>query len=99
MDAEDALTVKEYLADTDLLHSNHFFELLGINGLLTKRLIQLSNGENKRVQLAKALLQKPDVLLLDNPFLGLDTDAREMLNRILKSISRTGMSIVMATDL
>ena len=97
MDAEDALTVKEYLADTDLLHSNHFFELLGINGLLTKRLIQLSNGENKRVQLAKALLQKPDVLLLDNPFLGLDIDAREILNRILKSISSKGISIVMAT--
>ena len=99
MDSEDALTVEEYLNYADLSKkAGEVFEILGINRVLVKRLIQLSNGENKRVQLAKALLQEPDILLLDNPFLGLDVEARKVLNKILESISIKGISIVMATS-
>jgi molybdate transport system ATP-binding protein len=80
------------------LEPSSLFELLGLKNLLYKRLIQLSNGENKRVQLAMALLQKPDVLLLDNPFLGLDIEARNTLNGILESLAKNGISIIMVTS-
>jgi molybdate transport system ATP-binding protein len=80
------------------LEASSLFELLGLQNLLHKRLIQLSNGENKRVQLAIALMQKPDVLLLDNPFLGLDIEARNTLNRILESLAKNGISIIMVTS-
>jgi molybdate transport system ATP-binding protein len=99
MDAEDALTVQEHFQSPGFeLAAHALSELLGLQSLLPKRLIQLSNGENKRVQLAIALLQKPDVLLLDNPFLGLDIKARETLNRILASLARDGISIIMVTS-
>ncbi|MGD9929727.1 MAG: ATP-binding cassette domain-containing protein [Mangrovibacterium sp.] len=52
--------------------------------LADRKLLQLSNGERKRTQLAAALLQKPDVLVLDQPFVGLDTEARENLTHLLK---------------
>jgi molybdate transport system ATP-binding protein len=98
MDAGDAMTVQEYLNDLDSSSiGNEFFELLGIDKLLPKPLIQLSNGENKRVQLIKALIQSPDILLLDNPFLGLDIAARESLNKILQSIIKKGITIILIT--
>jgi len=98
MDAGDAMTVQEYLNDVDSSSiDNEFFELLGIDKLLSKPLIQLSNGENKRVQLIRALTQSPDILLLDNPFLGLDIAARDSLNKILQSIIKKGITIILIT--
>jgi len=98
MDAGDAMTVHEYLNDLDSSSmGNEFFELLGIDKLLPKPLIQLSNGENKRVQLIRALTQSPDILLLDNPFLGLDIAARDSLNKILQSIIKKGITIILIT--
>ena len=98
MDAGDAMTVQEYLNDLDSSSiDNEFFALLGIDKLLPKPLIQLSNGENKRVQLIKALIQSPDILLLDNPFLGLDIAARENLNKIFQSIIKKGITIILIT--
>jgi molybdate transport system ATP-binding protein len=93
IDAEDALYVSEYLSGL-ADKSSELLNLMGINRLLDKRLIQLSNGENKRIQLAKALLENPDVLLLDNPFLGLDAEARDMLNALLKKISDRGIAVI-----
>ena len=52
-----------------------------------KPLIQLSNGENKRLQLIKALLHQPDVLILDQPFTGLDAENRSRLNEIINQLS------------
>ena len=99
MDAEDALTVQDYFQSLGFeLEPSSLFKLLGSKNLLHKRLIQLSNGENKRVQLAIALLQKPDVLLLDNPFLGLDIEARNTLNGILESLAKKEISIIMVTS-
>ena len=98
MDAGDAMTVQEYLNDLDSSSiDNEFFALLGIDKLLPKPLIQLSNGENKRVQLIKALIQSPDILLLDNAFLGLDIAARENFNKILQSIIKKGITIILIT--
>jgi molybdate transport system ATP-binding protein len=100
MDAEDTLTVKEYVQQQgyDDRSDSLIFAQLGIERLWDKRLIQLSNGENKRVQLTVALLQKPRVLLLDNPFLGLDSEARKMLTGILESVSRNSITVILVTS-
>ena len=70
---------------------------LHVRALLTKPLIQLSNGENKRVQLVIALLEKPDLLILDNPFLGLDVEGRGVLNGIIDRLAAGGMQIILIT--
>jgi molybdate transport system ATP-binding protein len=98
IDAEDALCVSDYLPENaDKTHEVLY--LLGVDQLMNKRLIQLSNGENKRVQLAKALLNNPDLLLLDNPFLGLDVSARGVLNELFKKIGERGVSIIITATL
>jgi molybdate transport system ATP-binding protein len=96
IDAEDALQVQDYFQSSS--YANETLELLGINRIWNKRLIQLSNGENKRVQIAKALLEEPDVLLLDNPFLGLDKEARGILNELFDSAASRMLTIILVTS-
>ena len=75
-----------------------WLDSLHIRPLLNKPLIQLSNGENKRVQLAIALLEDPGCLILDNPFLGLDTEGRTTLHGIINRLAAEGMQILLITS-
>ncbi|GAB3325439.1 ATP-binding cassette domain-containing protein [Larkinella ripae] len=72
-------------------------EWVHITHLLDRRLTSLSNGETRRTLLARSLLRKPKVLLLDNPFGGLDTASRERLHGILNRIAAEGTTLVLAT--
>lgn len=69
-----------------------------IGHLTQNKLLQLSNGERKRTQLAAALLQKPDLLILDQPFVGLDTAARLNLADLLERQMKAGLSLVIICD-
>jgi molybdate transport system ATP-binding protein len=103
MDAEDAITVEEdlkHVLDKTLASKDELDELADqfhIKKLFSERLIQLSNGENKRLQIVKALLLHPTILLLDNPFTGLDVDSRQKLETVLVAVINKGIHIVMVT--
>lgn len=72
-------------------------ELLSITHLLDHPFVTLSNGETRRMLLAKSLLKKPKVLMLDNAFSGLDMHSREVLRNALTELTRQGVTIIMAT--
>ncbi len=71
--------------------------LLGIASLLNRRVVQLSNGETKRVLLTQALLTQPELLLLDHPFVGLDTQTRNALRGVINQISRLSVQLIMVS--
>lgn len=103
-DAEDALTVAGTLALENFpailssgIQTKQLPELVHIEALLHKPLIQLSNGENKRLQIAKAILQQPDLLILDNPFTGLDVEGRQSLNTIFATLAASGIQLLLVT--
>ena len=73
-------------------------EQMEITHLSDRKILELSNGERKRTQLAAALLQKPDVLVLDQPFIGLDFHSRETLNSLLKRQMKSGICLVIICD-
>jgi molybdate transport system ATP-binding protein len=76
---------------------NRVTKLLSLTDLLDHPFVTLSNGETRRMLLAKSLLKNPRVLLLDNAFSGLDVHSREVLRNALSELSATGVIIIMAT--
>ena len=100
-DADDAPTVYQELLkasthDSEPTNNINFnLAILGIEHLKNAPLIQLSSGEHKRFQLAKAFLNPPQVLILDTPYTGLDISAVKELNNILTAISAKGTQIIL----
>ncbi|MBQ6063812.1 MAG: ATP-binding cassette domain-containing protein [Prevotella sp.] len=66
----------------------HLYELFRLDALLDKFIILLSSGELRKFQITKLLLAMPRVIVLDNPFIGLDADTRQQLKELLKTISK-----------
>ncbi|HVI43298.1 MAG TPA: ATP-binding cassette domain-containing protein [Chitinophaga sp.] len=94
MDADNSPTVTEYLG---IMEVPVLLQPLKIAPLLEKRLIKLSNGETRRVMIARALLQYPRLLLLDNPYIGLDVQTRKDFSRMINEIISNGTTVILAT--
>ncbi|HTF30980.1 MAG TPA: ATP-binding cassette domain-containing protein, partial [Flavitalea sp.] len=83
---------------SDLLKSdNHWIDALKLRDVFERPLLQLSNGENKRLQLAQKLEERPDILILDNPFLGLDVAGRKILEDVITVLVGEGVQIILLT--
>lgn len=91
-DSEDSYTVREELGELDVAE---WVSVFGLEPLIDKPLLQLSNGENKRLQIVKALGQRPDWLLLDNPYLGLDVQGRAILSVGLAQLKAKGIRFIL----
>ncbi|MGR3811315.1 ATP-binding cassette domain-containing protein [Jiulongibacter sp. NS-SX5] len=65
---------------------NSIAEQMNVKHLLHRKVTSLSNGETRRSLIAWALIQKPELLLLDNPFTGLDTQSKKLLKQILDDL-------------
>lgn len=66
----------------------HLYDIFSLRYLLDKYIILLSSGELRKFQLAKTLMADPRVLIMDNPFIGLDKETRQQLRELLEEISR-----------
>ncbi|WP_354043506.1 ATP-binding cassette domain-containing protein [Devosia sp. UYZn731] len=78
----------------------HVTELLEIADLLKRQVRTLSGGNQRRVEIARALLNRPKLLLLDEPSVGLDAvTRRNMIAHMQKVRDQSGTSILWATHL
>lgn len=72
------------------------YTLFHLDTLLDKKIIFLSSGELRKFQLTRTLFADPRVLILDNPFIGLDSTTREQLKELLKLLIRDiGLQIIL----
>ncbi|MFA5327493.1 MAG: ATP-binding cassette domain-containing protein [Prolixibacteraceae bacterium] len=103
---EEVPTVNEYLnqvyntgnqevRQSEIITSLQMMDMLPLAG---RKLMMLSNGERKRIQLSVALLQNPDILVLDQPFVGLDVSARKKLEKLIIQLHHSGKTIVLICD-
>lgn len=74
-----------------------WLERLGLGERLSDRLEQLSHGNQQRVQLATALVHNPDLLVLDEPFSGLDPLAAEVMSDVLRERAAAGVAVVFSS--
>ncbi|MGZ4273366.1 MAG: ABC transporter ATP-binding protein [Solirubrobacteraceae bacterium] len=70
---------------------------LGLAERTQDKLIALSHGNQQRVQLAVALAHKPELLVLDEPFAGLDPEAIDSLTEVLRELAAGGAAILFSS--
>lgn len=98
-DNEVVATTKEILLEiADEKTVEEIAKTLNISHLLDRHIIKLSTGETRRTLIAVAMLKNPEVLLLDNPFGGLDVASRKLLHDALKNIIKQGKQIIMTVN-
>ncbi|HEX5824352.1 MAG TPA: ABC transporter ATP-binding protein [Candidatus Limnocylindrales bacterium] len=85
--------------DADRTRADGLLDRLGVGALAGRDVGSLSTGERRRVQIARALMPDPELLILDEPAAGLDVGARETLVRDLGRLAATDrpLAIVLVT--
>ena len=74
----------------------HLYELFHLEGLLDKYIILLSSGELRKYKLAASLFTNPRVLIMDNPFIGLDAQTRDQLKDLMTMLAQEqGLQIIL----
>ena len=96
-DTEETETVAQSLGE-NLKLAEVFLKEMGLEYLRYERLIQLSNGENKKLQILKARLEDPKVLILDQPFIGLDKETRTWLQQQFDALIKNGVLLILITS-
>ena len=88
-DQDDAPVVRDLLGTIkDDALKQQLFDLFRIEPMLEKKIILLSSGELRKFQLTKTLLTSPRILIMDNPFIGLDAATRDLLFHLLDELTR-----------
>ena len=64
------------------------YSLFHLNDMMDKYIITLSSGELRKFQLTKTLFANPRLLIMDNPFIGLDAQTRDLLKALLQQVAR-----------
>lgn len=72
-------------------------EQVGLAGFAERLFGELSGGQQQRAILARALVAEPELLLLDEPFNGLDSENREMLLDLVRAQSEEGITVLVST--
>lgn len=72
-------------------------ELIGLSHRRYDMVRTFSRGMQQRLAIGRAVLHDPDVMLFDEPYTGLDQDASEMLDEVLKNVAAAGRTVVMTS--
>jgi zinc/manganese transport system ATP-binding protein/zinc transport system ATP-binding protein len=81
----------------DRLQTAAFLERLGLTPYARRHINELSGGQQQRVFLARALLGKPKLLVLDEPTAGVDLKTQHDILHLLRELNGAGMTILLAT--
>ncbi|WP_231425123.1 ATP-binding cassette domain-containing protein [Pedobacter sp. Leaf250] len=102
--AKDTLTVHAELVSygkekgLHLDQVEHILEALNFSSFASSQLIELSSGEHKKLQLVKALWLKPQLLIIDQPYTGLDAASRRNLNILLDEVAESGVQLILISN-
>ncbi|MGT2866952.1 ABC transporter ATP-binding protein [Streptococcus fryi] len=70
---------------------------VNLDGQQNKKIGELSGGMRRRVSLARALLNKPEIIILDEPTVGLDIQSRNLIWNKIKELTEAGVSVIITS--
>jgi len=82
---------------SDRRRADAALDRLGLGGLGHRHISQFSGGQQQRIFLARAMVQDPAIVLLDEPFTGIDVKNRAVFHEAIKEFSQAGVSVLIAT--
>ena len=91
-------TVENLIADLPGVDKDFWIEKLHLRPLFPKTLLMLSSGELRRFLIATILIKKPEIVIFDNPFIGLDAKTRVVLNQVFADIADRQQMIFVVPD-
>jgi molybdate transport system ATP-binding protein len=91
METEESPFVSE-LFNPEMM--NKISQMPNIDNLMTRRLIQLSSGELRKLLIAEILLKKLRMIIFDNPFIGLDARSRTQLDETFNHLSKSNVQLL-----
>lgn len=100
----DTLTVKaelEHYAKKENLTFSDIQQRIqdfGFDDVQSSQWIELSSGEHKKLQLIRGLWAKPQLLIIDEPYTGLDKNSRTVLNAWLDDLVQEGVQLILITN-
>ncbi len=101
MSVEDNVALPLTLAGVELeerrRRAHHLLELVGLEGRARTRASRLSGGEQQKVAVARALANRPGLILADEPTGSLDSAAGEVILKLLADLNRRGATVVLVT--
>ena len=99
-DLEITPLVKELLPVVqDSQYSERLYTLFGVEEMLDKHIVLLSSGEMRKFQIVKTLLTNPRILIMDNPFIGLDAETRILLKDLfLQLINSFSLQLILVVS-
>jgi len=74
----------------------HLLEELGLTGLRKSKAYSLSGGERRRLEITRALVQRPKFMLLDEPFAGIDPIAVNDIQQIVRGLKSRGIGVIIS---
>lgn len=86
-----------YGINNDQSRITEVLQLIGLENRRKDLVRTFSRGMSQRLAIARAILHEPQVILFDEPYTGLDQDASEMLDKVLKEIASHGRTVVMTS--
>jgi len=92
-------TIENLLADIKGPDKQFWIDKLRLQRLFPKTILMLSSGELRRFLIATILIQQPEIVIFDNPFIGLDTQTREDLNSVFRDIADRQQMIFVVPDI
>lgn len=93
---DEVPTVAEIMADkTAIRRWSDLTRMFHLDGIEDKKINYLSSGELRKLLIINALIEPVDVLILDNPYIGLDAASRAILNQAIDALNNGGITTVL----
>ena len=95
-ETDESPLVADILKINKYQNAGKLIDMFNIGEIINKRLIFLSSGELRKMQIFKSLLTEPELLIIDNPYIGLDAESRDIINYMLADLSKQdGLQVIL----